>query len=264
MDAPISFRPGIAPPWPFTVSEFSATVTASSGPSWEGNWQTPPPEVCDILTAAEWRIQFQFDPSELSGVISSSTGLSAVNSDPVTLDTTIKPGQIKRRTFPNGDEYEVGGGGYQSVEEIFTGNFLTSDEYPSLIDTLTGNLLKLSYFWSSPYVEDGDTLFGFFNEVYLEIKLHYPVIGKDENDDWAWLFHTFGGSQGGESVGLFGSLATYQAAIVDRALNPSGFPASGDMIASGDVINFMGNQHAAPVAGFPVVSLSIVSHFGDV
>lgn len=232
MDAPISFRPGIAPPWPFPITTGFENITAASGPYWAGDWQTPPPEVCDILTASEWRIQFQFDPLVTSEPYS----------DAVTLDTTIKPGQIKRRA-PNGDEWVVGGDGYQSVEAIFTRNFLTSAEYPS--DTMGNEILKLNYFWQSQLLdEDGDEVFGSFNVVSFICQLRYPVIGKDENDDWVWLFQ---------------SLTSYSAGILDTLT-----PGDPYIFTEGGVTNFMGNQHVAPVTGFPVVSLSIVSHFGDV
>jgi hypothetical protein len=235
MDAPISFRPGRVPPWPFTVLEFGSPVTASSGPSWVGDWQTPPPEVCDILTAAEWRIEFELDPSSFDP-----------NADPITLDTTIKPGQIKRRidSIVSID----GGDGFQTVEQIFTGNFQSSEDPPL---SLTDKLFELSYFWGSPYVEDGEPVFGLFNEAQLNISLYNPRLGKNESDEWVWLFESYPES--------FRPLASYSAAVVDRSIpNPPIFP-----YAQGNVINFMGNQHAAPVAGFPVVSLSIVSHFGD-
>ena len=231
MDAPISFRPGIAPPWPFPITTGFENITAASGPYWAGDWQTPPPEVCDILTASEWRIQFQFDPSVTSEPYS----------DAVTLDTTIKPGQIKRRF--NEDEWVVGGDGYQSVEAIFTGNFLTSAEYPS--DTMGNEILKLNYFWQSQLLdEDGDEVFGSFNVVSFICQLRYPIIGRDGDDNWVWLFQ---------------SLTSYSAGILDTLT-----PGDPTIFAEGSVINFMENQHVAPVTGFPVVSLSIVSHFGDV
>lgn len=232
MDAPISFRPGIAPPWPFPIITTEFEITAASGPYWAGDWQTPPPEVCDILTASEWRIQFQFDPSVTSEPYS----------DAVTLDTTIKPGQIKRRA-PNGDEWVVGGDGYQSVEAIFTRNFLTSAEYPS--DTMGNEILKLNYFWQSQLLdEDGDEVFGSFNVVSFICQLRYPIIGRDGDDNWVWLFQL---------------LTSYSAGILDTLT-----PGDPTIFAEGSVINFMENQHVAPVTGFPVVSLSIVSHFGDV
>jgi hypothetical protein len=231
MDAPISFRPGIAPPWPFPITAAFENITAASGPYWAGDWQTPPPEVCDILTASEWRIQFQFDPSETFEIYS----------NPVTLDTTIKPGQIKRRAEIDG-EWVVGGDGYQSVEEIFTRNFLASEEYP--FDLLSGEILKLNYNWASQLKdENGDDVFGSFSVVNLIVRLTYPVIGKDENDDWVWQFQ---------------GIASYEAGILDTLA-----PGPPSIFAEGGVINFMGNQHADPVDGFPVVSLSIESHFGD-
>jgi hypothetical protein len=236
MDAPISFRPGIAPPWPFPITTGFENITAASGPYWAGDWQAPPPEVCDILTASEWRIQFQFDPSVTSEPYS----------DAVTLDTTIKPGQIKRRAS-NGDEWVVGGDGYQSVEAIFTRNFLTSDEYPG--DTMGNEILKLNYSWRSQLLdENGNPVVGYFNLVDFICRLQYPVIGKDENDDWVWLFS---------------GLASYEASTEVPSQEPGTQPPTIVTFAEGSVINFMGNQHVAPVTGFPVVSLSIESHFGD-
>ena len=235
MDAPVSLNPGVGPPWPFPITTVIYTVAGQSGPYWEGDWQTPPPEVCDILTASEWQIEFEFDPLEIPYFIGYPY--------PVILSTTIKPGQIKRRILPSEIEYIVGGEGYKSVVEIFDQSFLGSVEYPD--DTLENELFKLDYSWQFPVIEDGEPVPGVFNEVNITISLQFPKIGKDETDNWVWVFE---------------SLASYRADLLN-ALDPE---ESSDLIITGNVINFMGNQHVAPATGFPVVSLSIVSHFGDV
>jgi hypothetical protein len=251
MNAPIQFfrkntntEPGILF-WPFRVIEnvyfpaFDGDLLGKFGPYWSGDWQAPPPEICDILTASEWRIQFEFDGSGFAG---------SYELAPVSLDTTIKPGQVKRKTELDG-EYEVGGDGYISVEEIITANFLESEDYE---DTLTDRIFDLSYEWSSPVIEDGETLDGVFSVVNLFIRLYPPRVAKDENDEWAWIFES--------AEGAAQPLATYSAVIIDT--NISGEPIL--TIGSGNVINFMDNEHDDPVDGFPVVSLSIESHFGEV
>jgi hypothetical protein len=235
--------PGILA-WPLARNEengepFTGTL-AQFGPYWVGDWQTPPPEVCDILTAAEWKIQFQFTPSELG---EGDPGLS-----PVSLETTIKPGQIKRKTEVDG-EYVIGGDGWQSVLDIIQANFEESEEYDEGL--LTNEFFRLQYEWTSPVVDDGEELDGLFSVVSLTIRLRPPATIKNEDDEWVWFFGTNDGPTG---------LSSYSVVTVDTTAE-DGFLTS--LIASGNVINFMDNQHDDPVTGFPVVSLSIVSHFGD-
>lgn len=249
MDAPIQFfpkntnaNPGILF-WPFQVYEvayfpaFDGSTLGRFGPHWSGDWQTPPPEVCDILTASEWQIQFEFDPS----------GVGATDMPSVSLDTTIKPGQIKRKTELGG-EYVIGGDGYQSVLEIIEHNFEESEEY----DEVLNGIFRLQYEWISPAIEDGETIDNVIDVVTLTITLITPLVAKDENDEWAWIFQSSEGASPG--------LATYSAYTVDLAAPPG---TGTNIIADGHVINFMDNQHDDPVDGFPVVSLSIVSHFGE-
>jgi hypothetical protein len=248
MDAPIQFfrknattgslGPGILA-WPFARNEddgepFSGTLE-EFGPYWVGDWRTPPPEVCDILTASEWRIQFQFDGSEIGGSYS--------DIPPVSLDTTIKPGQIKRKTEIDG-EYVIGGDGYQSLLDIIDNSFEASDEYDDLL--LAGEFFRLQYEWTSPVLDDGEPIEGLFSVVRLTIRLFNPTTRKNEDDEWVWFFFSQAGAPG---------LVSYSVAFVEDGIEGTPF--------DGNVINFMGNQHAAAVTGFPVVSLSIVSHFGD-
>ena len=244
MDEPIQFfrknatlvtpGPGI-PAWPFVRNEdngdpFTGTL-AQFGPYWVGDWQTPPPEVCDILTASEWRIQFQCDPSELGGSFS--------DIPPVSLDTTIKPGQIKRKTEIDG-EYVIGGDGYQSLLDIIDNRFESSDEYDEFL--FDNEFFRLQYEWVSPAIEDDELS----SVVRLTIRLRNPATIKNEDDEWVWFFPTNDGPTG---------LASYSVTIIEDGIEGTPF--------GGNVINFMGNQHAAAVTGFPVVSLSIVSHFGE-
>lgn len=246
MDAPVQFfrkntntSPGI-PAWPFALFGDGAPLPdgielGSSGPYWVGDWQTPPPEVCDILTASEWQIQFQCDPSEIGGSYS--------DIPPVSLDTTIKPGQIKRKTEIDG-EYVIGGDGYQSLLDIIDKNFEGSEEYDeSLLD---GEFFRLQYEWTSPVIEDGEEIDGLFSVVRLTISPFKPTIGKNEDDEWVWFFFAQAGAPG---------LVSYSVAFVEYGIEGSPI--------GGNVINFMENQHDDPVTGFPVVSLSIVSHFGE-
>jgi hypothetical protein len=250
MDEPIQFfrknatlvtpGPGI-PAWPFARNEdngepFTAFETlAQIGPYWVGDWQTPPPEVCDILTASEWRIQFQCDPSEIGGSYS--------DIPPVSLDATIKPGQIKRKTEIDG-EYVIGGDGYQSLLEIIDNSFEASEEYDDLL--FAGEFFRLQYEWTSPVVDDGEEIDGLSSVVRLTIRLFNPTTRKNEDDEWVWFFFSQAGAPG---------LVSYSVAFVEDGIE--GTP------LDGNVINFMDNQHDDPVTGFPVVSLSIESHFGE-
>jgi hypothetical protein len=232
--------------WPFAEPDILPTIdTSVEYPPWHvaGHWKTPPPEVCDLLTAANFELKFVFNNELFNARYGtmmppvgsfSDTGNSGMWKDTQNFVSTI---------FNEDNKWDT-------QRKVFEG-FIEPDGRPYYI---FGSLKGFRFYYTADVLHDG----GVLDRQYildLVMSVQKPFPAKDQDGEFIWTVQYPFRAQVTEYV--------YPGADEGE---PSGPPSIYYYPLYDVGSRYLGKDHLGPQGTggggcFPVAEISILSHF---
>jgi len=230
--------------WPFAVPDTFDTIdTSVEHPPWHvpGDWKTPPPKVCDLLTAANFDLTFTFDSQLFNaeyGTIMPSIGSSGFTGNSGTWLSDI----FFIRTQFNEDNK------WDTPRKVFERFIDITEPHPFVDYGLKG----FRYVNGADIINEGADVERSYNlELTMLVQIPYPA--KDQNGEFIWTVNNI--------------LQAQVREVIYRAADGTLFPSPSTIIWPLNVgCRYLGIDHLGPQghgAGgcMPVAEISILSHF---
>jgi hypothetical protein len=221
--------------WPFSFGDFSTIDTGATDPVWSvpGHFRTPPPEVCDLLTAASFDIDFEINAAAFNSFYSEALPSNVIFAKTVNSGTWFESVEGVEATWNSANTWDTQAKLFERYID-YTEDFTNVDPF---------GFCGARWFKTLEFSEE-DTPLGYYT-VSAALYASVPVPAKNLSGEYFWTV----------TSNIFLVIEKYLYASPGSAV---GYYAPNPGLRYLGV-DHLGGQGAGEGGAFPVVSIEISS-----